>query len=105
MSKYLAEIHQKYILLTNPSKDYQRRQLSILVIFPPSKAGLTNTEESKEMFPKGTIAKLTTGLVIGSSQPEILSTSITSASQKLCPYKTKNKCNKETFTCITTRNQ
>lgn len=46
--------------------------------------GLTNTEESKQMFPKGTIAKLTTGLVTGSSYPEILRTNITSASQKLC---------------------
>lgn len=35
-------------------------------------AGLTNTEESKQMFPKGTIAKLTTGLVTGSSYPEFL---------------------------------
>lgn len=95
MSNHLAEIHQKYILLTNPSKDYQRRQLPIHVMLPPSMAGLINTEESKQMFPKGTIAKLVTGLVTGSSQLQLLSTGIISVSQNLCAYKTKNKHNKE----------
>lgn len=92
MSNHLAEIHHKYILLTNPSKDYQRRQLSIHVMLPPSMAGLINTEESKQMFPKGTIAKLVTGLVTGSSQLQFLSTGITPQSFKICVL-TKPKIN------------